>query len=326
MSGVIVYNSPFVPPEWIAAHGLAPYRLLPDAVDTDIAQGVCPFANDFVACSARLPDVRGVVVASTCDQMRRSAERLMANGTVPVFLLNVPATWQGESPRQLYRSEMLRLGRFLVTCGGTDPRREQLIEAMHVFDSRQRYLMAERVNMTARQYAEAICTSSSTPASSAGVAPMARSGSVTTKVRVALLGGPLRRPDFWIYDLIDQLGADVVLDATETAERGLPALFDEDRLRNDPLKELVRAYFDTIPDAFRRPDRLLHEYLRQHLFSRRIQGIILVRYAWCDHWHAQRGRLKESLSLPLVEVDLGGRDEQMQRTRTRVEALVSILR
>lgn len=351
MEGSIVYSSPFVPAEWIAAHGLAPHRLLSDAVDTDVAQGVCPFASDFATCSAHVADVRGIIVASTCDQMRRSAERIAAGGVVPVFLLNVPATWQRESSRQLYRSEMLRLGRFLVACGGTAPRQEQLAATMREFDARRRALLAARLELTAREYAEAIChvnrdidaasrtaeevpTSMQhlgaapglTPTSSASAAPELLSRKASAVVRVALVGGPLRQADFWIYDLVEQLGASVVLDATEAAERGMPAPFDEDRLQVDPLGELTRAYFDTIPDAFRRPDALLHEYLRRQLTSRSAQGVILVRYAWCDHWHALRGRLRETLSLPVTEVDLGGSDEQLQRTRTRIEALVSILR
>ena len=54
--------------------------------------------------------------------------------------------------------------------------------------------------------------------------------------------------DYIIFDLIEQLGGRVVLDGTEGGERTMPARFDPERVREDPLGELVRAYFDTIPD------------------------------------------------------------------------------
>jgi benzoyl-CoA reductase/2-hydroxyglutaryl-CoA dehydratase subunit BcrC/BadD/HgdB len=126
--------------------------------------------------------------------------------------------------------------------------------------------------------------------------------------------------------LLAELGAQVVLDATETDERGLPAPFDAAQLAADPLAELVRAYFDTIPDAFRRPDSQLYEYLRRQVAERNVQGLVLVRHVWCDHWHAQRERLKQCMALPLVEIDLGDQDQQRQRMRTRLETLVSMVR
>ena len=33
---------------------------------------------------------------------------------------------------------------------------------------------------------------------------------------------------------------------------------------------------------------------------REIGGVILVRYTWCDHWHAEASRLRESCSESLV--------------------------
>ena len=98
------------------------------------------------------------------------------------------------------------------------------------------------------------------------------------------------------------------------ASATLPAPFDPQRLEADPVDELVRAYFDTIPDAFRRPDTHLYDYLRRQIADRRVQGMVLVRPLWCDHWHAQRERLKQCTGLPLVQIDLGDQDHELQRT------------
>lgn len=296
----ILYSSPFVPAEWIAAHGLEPLRLVPQARPSDeILQGTCPFTADFARSAWRDDGAAGIVLTSTCDQMRRTAELLMRRGRTPTFLMNVPATWQDAAPRDLYAAELRRLGTFLVQQGGHWPSHAQLIEQMRHYDSQRAALR-------------------STPPGTAAPGDNA--------ARLALLGGPLRQQDNWIHDLLRDLGARVVLDATEEGERALPAPFDPQRMEADPLDELVRAYFDTIPDAFRRPDTLLYDYLRRQIADRGIQALVLVRPLWCDQWHAQRERLKQCLALPVVQIDLGDQDHGLQRTRTRLETLVSILR
>ncbi len=294
----VLYSSPFVAPEWIAACGLEPVRLLPTGGGAaEVLQGVCPFAADF-ACSASLEaGAAAIVFASTCDQMRRMAEVLGRRGRTPVFLMNVPATWRGPAPAELYLAELRRLGRFLAGLGGRLPTRDTLADRMRQYEAARRDGQAQGL----------------------------QGAQTDNRVRLALLGAPLRRQDYWIHDLLQALGARVVLDATETGHRCLPAAFDPERLEADPERELVRAYFETIPDAFRRPDTHLYDYLRRELAACRAEGLVLVRYLWCDQWHAQRERLKEFTELPLVEIDLADGDV-LQRTRTRLETLVSILR
>jgi benzoyl-CoA reductase/2-hydroxyglutaryl-CoA dehydratase subunit BcrC/BadD/HgdB len=296
----ILYSSPFVPAEWLEAHGFEPVRLLPEAgLSSDILQGTCPFAADFVRSAMQDGAAAGIVFASTCDQMRRTAELLTRRRRTPIFLMNVPATWQGAAARDLYAAEQHRLARFLVEQGGCWPSPETLVKQMRRHDASRQALRAGPPDIAS---------------SASGI------------VRLALVGSPLRRQDSWIRDLLRELGGYVALDATETGERTLPAAFDPQRLEADPVEELVRAYFDTIPDAFRRPDTHLHDYLRRQIADRHVQGLVLVRPLWCDHWHAQRERLKQCTGLPLIQIDLGDQDYELQRTRTRLETLVSILR
>jgi len=290
MTLAVAYISPFVPPEWIAAHGLRPTRLVPDS-PPELAPpaGLCPFAAAF-ARSASVADA--VVITTTCDQMRRIAEQITTDPS-RLFLMNVPATWQIPAPLQLYTDELRRLARFLVRLGGVSPTPQHLAAVMRHHDADRR-----------------IVRSSASPHNA---------------VRLALVGPHLRQQDLWLFDCITQAGGCVALDATDTGQRSLPAPFNDHMLSIDPLAELARAYFLTIPDAFRRPDTLLHQYLRQQLVTCRIQGIILVRYLWCDQWHAQLPRLKENLKVPVVEIDLGGQDHDLARTRNRIESLVGIL-
>ncbi len=105
-----------------------------------------------------------------------------------------------------------------------------------------------------------------------------------------------------------------------------PAPFDRARLAIDPIGELVDAYFGGIPHAMRRPDNQLHEYLSRELVARGARGLIYRRYQWCDTWHGELGRLKDSLPTPVL--DLVAADDESDRAYvlTRIQAFVEMLK
>ena len=90
------------------------------------------------------------------------------------------------------------------------------------------------------------------------------------------------------------------------------------------------AYFDSIPDAFRRPDSGLFQWLGRELAARQVRGIIFRRYVWCDLWHAELQRLKKWSPVPVLEIDAGatsGSDDAGARNRVqgRIEAFLEML-
>jgi benzoyl-CoA reductase/2-hydroxyglutaryl-CoA dehydratase subunit BcrC/BadD/HgdB len=105
----------------------------------------------------------------------------------------------------------------------------------------------------------------------------------------------------------------------------LPAAFDRERVRADPLGELTRAYFGTIPDVFRRPNDELYRWLGQELAARQVRGILLHRYVWCDIWHAELARLKQWSPVPVLEIDECDDDASLGRTAGRIEAFLEML-
>ncbi|OHB78680.1 MAG: hypothetical protein A2Z25_11645 [Planctomycetes bacterium RBG_16_55_9] len=149
---------------------------------------------------------------------------------------------------------------------------------------------------------------------------------LTGGVPLAMVGGPLMRQDFELFDMIEQSGGRIVLDATETGERGMCAPFDRRRLRDEPLMELAEAYFSSIQDASRRPNSELYKWLKRELSGRGVQGIIFRRYVWCDIWHAELGRLKDWAALPVLDVDTAGdNDTDHHRTANRIRAFLEML-
>ncbi len=293
----VVYCCPFVPLEWVEAHGVAPGRIVPQerAGGVEVFAGICPFARAF-AGSALAADAAGIIVTTACDQMRRIADWLSERSARPVFLMNVPSTCT-PAARELYASELRRLGDFLVTLGGKTPSNEHLAEIMLQHDAERAARRAQAASSDRRR-----------------------------GLPLALVGGPLLREDFGLFRLIEQAGGRVVLDGTETGERTWPAPFDRVRLAADPFAELVQSYFGTIPDAFRRPDTLLHDWLGREIAAHGVRGVILHRYVWCDNWHAEVYRLRETLRVPVLDLDgsgAGGSEEA--RAAARIRAFVEML-
>jgi benzoyl-CoA reductase/2-hydroxyglutaryl-CoA dehydratase subunit BcrC/BadD/HgdB len=144
---------------------------------------------------------------------------------------------------------------------------------------------------------------------------------------LALVGGPMSQGDYELLTAVEAAGARFVLDATEAGERTLPAHLDMDRLNADPREELVRIYFDSIPAVFQRPNDRLFAWLREQVAQRGVRGILVRRYVWCDHWHAELSRLREELSVPVLDWDGAGNDPRAQAGALgRMEAFLEILR
>jgi len=322
----VVYSSPFVPAEWIAAHGARPKRLRPDAAaaarSAAPVAGMCPYARALAGEAMALRDGQVAVFATTCDQMRRAAEWAALETPAPVFLFNVPATHGTPAAARLYRDELHRLGHFLVRLGAGDPARKKLADVMESYDARRRELRDALGILTPREASEAIAAfdrDGSPPTQAAH-------GSLPHGVPVAVVGGPLMRGDARVFDRIEEAGGAVVLDGTESGARTIPAPFDRRRLRDDPVLELVDAYFGGIPDVFRRPDEALVAWLGRELASSGARAVVLWRYVWCDLWAAWVARLKELARLPVLDLDVSGDEGADRRTANRIQAFLEVLR
>jgi len=294
-TGTIVYSCPYVPAEWIAAHGLLPRRLVPlpaeGASIAPRAEGLCPYARAFIN-EAAAAGAEGIIVTTLCDQMRRAYDLLVRGTITPAFLLNVPKTWQTVAAQRLYLDELKRLGRFLVRLGGRTATREGLATEM------------------IRPDAHAACTAA--PGRDA-------------RVPIAVLGGPLMQRDRVLFDLVEEAGGRIALDATETGRRGQPRPFDRRRIAEEPLMELADAYLG-IADASRRPNSELYVWLRKELAATGVRGVLFHHYVWCDAWRAELARLKEWVGLPVLGLDSDGHDEtNPARLRTRIRAFLEML-
>jgi len=361
----VAYGSPFVPVEWLAAHRLQPLWLRPpprrsdpeadfvaECADRDerrrlrdlaslvsTRRGVCPLAAALVDAACCAPELSAVVLPTSCDQMRYVASLLEQQPGMPVFVMNVPSTWQTEASRSLYLAELQRLSRFFVACGGTSPSLAELTRVMVQFDRARAELRQARNRLSAKAFSAALIevreglggpgrrTGRAGAQDGDSARPAPSSGQSPPEVPLALAGGPLPESDCELFDWIQQAGGQIVLDASEWGERTLPRPFDVARTQRDPLGELADAYFGAIPDVFRRPHGALYEYLERELASRQVRGLIVRRYLWCDLWHAEVAQLRAWSPVPVLDLDAAGNEDSGEgRTRGRIEAFLEMLR
>jgi len=300
----IAYNSPFIPPELLAAHGAEPLRLVPapEAGDASAApvMGTCPFARAVAGAVIASDGLAAAVLAATCDQTRRAAEWAHLHAKVPVFRMHVPATWQTPAAARAYLDELRRLARFLVRLGGQAADADRLWSVMERYD-------ADRAAVRA----------------AAGRAlPEARGG-----VPVAVVGGPVMRGHERVFEAVAEAGGRVVLNATETGLRTLPTPFDRRRRSgDDPWLALVDAYFGGIADVFQRPDGRLMDALVHDAADAGARGIILWRYVWCDLWAALAERLREAAGVPVLALDVAADAASLRQAAGRIQAFLEVLR
>lgn len=325
----IIYTCPFVPAEWIAAHGLQPSKVLLDAkVSKGLVgpmEGLCPFVRLFINEAGTSSYASGIIITTLCDQMRRSFDIMTGNCQIPVFLMNVPKTSQNPAAFKLYQDELKRLGQFLVSLGGTTPSNEKLARTMLEYDDMRKSLLSASGFLSPRKFSEAIAEFNQNGKCKIKLAVCSKKMAKFGKP-VAIVGGPLLKDDFALFDCIEKAGGLVVLDASETGQRGFPSSFDRRRVYDNPLLELSDAYFGHIPDASRRPNSQLYDWLDKEIAERKIRGIISRRFVWCDTWHAELYQLKQRFKMSILDIEVSGEDKKLsEQTIGRINAFLEML-
>jgi len=289
----ILYSSPYIPPQWIEAHCLEPYFAKPSngCAHECVArvEGLCEFSKAWVSEALADDRVEGIVLALTCDQMRRVYEVLCEYAPVPCFLFNVPATWQTVQSRQLYRDELQRLGRFLLDLGGRSPSKEILAERM----------LTSGIQMDP-----------------------SRELKQRRKIPLALAGPHETVVDPLILEAVAQADAGIVLGCSPH----ICTTFDRRAVRQDPFSELADACFDAIQDIFQRPNSGFYRKLDHDFKQTPVKGIIVRRYLWCDLWHAEMHRLKQFSPVPVLDLEIGGKPmDDRHRLTMRIQSFMEMV-
>jgi benzoyl-CoA reductase/2-hydroxyglutaryl-CoA dehydratase subunit BcrC/BadD/HgdB len=316
--------SPWIPPEWVRAHGFTPrgWFARSDFDPTPLAAGVCAVASRALSFAQAHPQA-AFVFATVCDQLRRTADAAACEGRAPIFLFNVPATWQTAVSRRMFRAELERLGRFLVDLGGTALPNSETMAMLQRYDTARARLRAASGRLRAPFYARALARFHWTGEVERIDEPQA---CPSNGVPLALVGGPATDGDI---DGIEHAGGRVVLDASEGGERSLfpelPGGTGSGMESEDPLAALTEAYLNHGVDVFQRPNTSLYRWLGRRLTERGVRGIVLRAQVGCDLWRAEAQSLHEAFGLPVLTVEPDENAACTARETARLAAFIEML-
>lgn len=320
----VFLTSPWIPPEWVRAHGLQPRGIWAaenlQRLPCPLSAGVCAFAESAVRFAQSRAE-SAAVFSTACDQMRRAFDAAIFRGQRQAFLFNLPATWQTAAAGQILRSELERLGRFLLAMGGRAPSPEQLwLEMLQAGRTRKLLLESARAS-SSRGFAEAVARfhwdgsfSPPPPAAPADQIPL------------ALVGGPFLASHWKWLDALEAAGGRVALDATEMGELSLAPPLESETVAKDPFDTLFRGCLDNTIGVFQRPNARLYSWLKPRLASRQARGIVLWHFTGCDLWRAEAQTLRESFGLPVLLLEASEEPGNTPRELTRLQAFVETLK
>jgi 2-hydroxyglutaryl-CoA dehydratase, D-component len=320
----VFLTSPWIPAEWIRAHGLQP-RGIGSAGNFQpgagpLSAGVCAFAEAAVRFAEARTD-SAVIFSTACDQLRRGFDTAILRGPRRAFLFNLPATWQSAAAEEIFRSELERLGQFLLANGGQAPSPETLRQEMRQAGAKRQQLLESASASSPRQFAEAVARFHWDGA----LSPLPPTAP-TRQIALALVGGPFLAPHWQLLDEIEAVGGRLALNAAETGERSLCPAFELDAAAGNPFDMLVHGCFDNIIDVFQRPNTRLYSWLKPRLASRHVRGILLWHFTGCDLWRAEAQTLRETFGLPLLSLEAGGEPGAAPRELNRLQAFVETLK
>ncbi len=325
-------SSPWVPAEWIKAHGLDPRGIggVPGLKLEAYAAGVCPFAQGVVDSAATNRNC-AFVFTTHCDQLRRGFDVASPANEPRTFLFNLPATWQGSAAPVLFASELARLSKFLMQLGGIAPSVEILQEWSKRYHARRWQLLEAAGQFHDRCYAGMVYHfQSDGPGVGTNCLPGPRMVphpqrfDLRRRVPLAVIGGPLPSSQWPVLDLVEQAGGSVVLNATDDGERGLNVGNWEGDFSD--LPSFASAHLARCVDVWQRPNSRLYAWLQERLGPRGVRGIVLWYYPGCDLWRGEAQSLREAFKLPVLAVEGGDLQSLAPRIQGRIEALLESLR
>jgi benzoyl-CoA reductase/2-hydroxyglutaryl-CoA dehydratase subunit BcrC/BadD/HgdB len=347
--------------EMLTALDLVPFRILGDMrepmtrADTCLPTVVCPFIRSVMdlGLKGRYDFLDGVVMAHGCEVAEKTAHiwRIYLNPPYAHFI-DTPHTTHAAAQKQ--HKELLRdFKKTLEAFTGKELTVEKLRQAVEIHN-RQRALVRELYALRKPD-------------------PPLISGAETLQVMVALASlpvtegnelieqvisqmkqrqdGPRKQPArllVWgsiidntaIIDLIEGIGANVVMDDTSLGSR---AYFAPVELTQDPLDGLAyrylvalkspRTFRETVLTETKRKDYLTDlenrfGYLKDYATEWKVNGVVLEALRYCDIHGYEVPGLKDYLDhigLPGIYLEHDYSQAALAQLRTRVQAFLEVI-
>jgi len=347
--------------EMLTAIDLVPYRILGDMsepitkADTCLPTVVCPFIRSVMdlGLKGKYDFLDGVVMAHGCEVGEKTAHiwRTYLNPPYAHFI-DTPHTTHAAAQKQ--HKELLRdFKQTLESFSGKELTVERLREAVEVHNQ-QRALVRELYEL--RKADPPLTTGAETLQVMVALAslPVMEGNELLRQVITEVKqrqDGPVKKPArllVWgsiidntaIIDLIESIGANVVMDDTSLGSR---AYFSPVELTDDPLDGLAYRYLVELksPRTFR--ETVLNEtnrkdyitdlenrfgYLKDYAEEWKVNGVVLEALRYCDiHGYEVPGLRDylDSVGLPSIYLEHDYSQAALAQLRTRVQAFLEVI-
>lgn len=343
---VVGYFCQYVPVELIYAVGAIPVRLARGDYRSSVRgerflrPDACPFCKSCLGKFETDPLYQltdALVFVNTCDMMRRLPETVIANIKIPVFQLYLPRTAQAFANRvQEFERQLVLLKEWLIGLTGEEVNEAGLVTAIRQYNSlrqvitqldEQRALVPSPIKASEifdlallswlLEPKEAV-----TIATEIGKKIMVSGKSEIDRPRVILAGSIITEEERNLIALIEEQ-ADIVADVVCTGVRFFAGNIE---LNENPFQSLASFYFNRIPCSYRRPNDLLYDKMKQLIFGRAVQGVIYKTLLYCDPWRFEANFLRQTLRLPVLEIEGDYSLTNREQLRTRIEAFMEVLK
>ena len=347
--------------EMLTALDLVPYRILGDMsepitkADTCLPTAVCPFLRSVMdlGLKGKYDFLDGVVMAHGCEVAEKTAHiwRIYLNPPYAHFI-DTPHTTHAAAQKQ--HKELLKdFRKTLESFTGKELSVVKLREAVEAHNE-QRTLVRELYELrkpdppliSGTETLQVMVALASLPVTEGsellrqviGEVKQRQDGPEKKPARLLVLGSIIDNTA--IIDLIESIGANVVMDDTSLGSR---AYFAPVELTEDPLDGLAYRYLVALksPRTFR--ETILSEtnrkdymtdlenrfgYLKDYASEWKVNGVVLEALRYCDIHGYEVPGLKDyldSIGLPSIYLEHDYSQSALAPLRTRVQAFLEVI-
>jgi len=340
---VVGYYCTYIPEEVITAAGMLPYRVRgAGSKDTSVADiylsaRVCTFVRHGVnlALEGELDFLDGVIMANTCDHVRRAFDVWNHKVDIPFkAFLSIPRTFE-DHVFDWYREEIAGLTAKLEDHFSVEIGTEKLKAAVELHNETRRLLL-RLANLRKDSNPPITGTDALAVSVAAHLMPKEdfnpmleqllieldnEQGTNSYRARLILTGGEFDEPEY--LRNIEEQGGLVVAEDVCFGTRSFSGLVQED---GDIMENILHRYLYHIPCA-----RMVGEFpkraesLKGLMKDFDADGVIFQRIKFCDPWasdaHNLQLRLKEE-NIPLLILDREYGITGSGQVKTRVQAFL----
>ncbi len=327
------------PASVVAGAGYWPVRVLKgatvaaeSAAERIVRPDTCPYCKsilgNFLEKTSLHAEADAIVGLMTCDQMRRTVERLSADLGLPVFPVQMPATCTPEA-EDYYAQGVAGAAAQLAAHAGTE------------FDAYAAAGFETERASAASKLRGIIVESLAGPLAVHRLCSLfawARPGAFSEFLDVLLPELDGRRPG---VEVIVVGGCtceedDAVVCAVDDFKAGMIPLtctglnmLEDSCMDPDPgdgfIDAAARAAFRSPACIRRRPNSEVYERIGGILKERRAAGIILKTLPFCDLWFTEKERMKRTFGVPVLAVETGFGEGIRNGISVRIEAFLETL-